>query len=354
MITMNEHDYKLDILKALAIVLVLLWHLQPVRVELCENASTVAQMGKNALSAIYQRTLVAVPIFYFVSLLLFFRKIDLSSRYILIRLKRLINIFSFWFAVQSVVYFCFVQASSVFDLPLIFSKNNSKLWWVIINGGPSLPFVGGSVFYFIVNLIIIVSLSFYYNKISTKKLDLVLFALLSIYLFVHQFFYVIPYWRIDNFLIYIPMAHFIEKNNFYKNAKQKYLYMSLFLYIFFLFFEIGGHKLFNTSHGDYDVNSMQYGVLTLYLLVCNSHYPKNTYIALLSKYSLGLFALHKYCALIPVLISSALLNNNKLSINIGSVNFQSLYFLTALFTIALTIFAIKWFTISKPLKKYVA
>ena len=347
---MNEKDYNLEVLKAIAIMLVLIWHLQPIRIGSDEN--TTAEICNKILDLTYTKTLIAVPIFYFVSLLLFFKKLQISNQYITKRIKRLMNIFSFWFAIQLTCYLIAKQVSLFLNLSIQFSPNNSNLWWVFIMGGPSLPRVGDSVFYFIFNLILLVIFSYYYRKYATKTIDLISFTVLSLYILLHQYFYAIPYWRIDNFLIYIPITHFISSQYFEKIFTKKIMFLSFLIYILFSIYEILSEKILHTLHGEYDINSLQWGVITLFIFVHIFSFPKKKFIKWLSKYSLGLFALHKYWLLVFLFIFSQL--SQKLTINIGDIMILYIYIFIALLTIGFTYLTIRLFSTLRPLKKYVA
>lgn len=350
---MNVRDYKLDILKAIAIILVLIWHLQPIRIVLDSPPALPSYISKYMLGVIYSKTLVAVPIFYFVSLLLFFQKNISSDQYFLQRIKRLSSIFIFWFIVQSIFYLIVKQTMFLLGVPFEPLPHNSKILWILAMGGPALPKVGDSVFYFILNMLFLVIISRYYNKISTIMTDVVFFVILSLYLLVHQFFYEIPYLRIDNFIIYIPLAHFMFNISKDIIFQRKYLYYALSLYFITSIYEIIAPKVLHTMNSAYDVNSLQWGVIVLFIFVNIFSFKENRFVKWLSNYSLGLFAIHKYWFLIFLFIIPSLSCINELTINIGGAIIHCAYILSALLTVCFTFLTIKFFCLFKGLKRFV-
>ena len=331
-------------------MLVLIWHLKPLRI-FAIDPSTILLSNK-ILGQFYAKTLLAVPIFYFVSLLLFFKKNILSNNYIIKRSRRILNIFVFWSAVQIIVYYIVKNISLILQIHINFSPNNSHWWWWLIMGGPSLPSVGDSVFYFLFNLFLLTLFAFFYAQIASKYIDIIVFSLSSIYLLFHQFFFKIPYWRIDNFIIYVPMAHFIA-NNYLKNIiEKKYFILSVLVFIFFSTVELVFRKLFNTQHSAYDLNSLQWGVISLYILVYLYNLKRNSAIKFLSTYSLGLFALHKYWQLFFLSLFTSM--QLELHINISGTYIDVKYILIFVLTMFMTCVTVSVMNKSSILKKYVS
>ncbi len=346
---MDERDYKLDILKAFAIVLVLIWHLQPLRISSVD--SLFIPLSNKAVELIYQKTLVAVPIFYFVSLFIFFQKNNVSGSYVKYRLQRIFSIFIFWSFIQIIVYLIVEESSHILHLPFEETVSSSKLWWYILMGGPSLPVVGDSVFYFLSNLMLLTILSFFYGKYSSKHFDVLMLVVLSFYIMIHQFFFTIPYWRIDNFLIYIPLSHLMA-NKYYQNmVSWKFLYISLCLYITFSMLEIAGHKFLYTRHGAYDINSLHWGVISLFIIIQLIPSKRIKGITWLSQYSLGLFALHKYYFLFFLFIFQGVISEVVLIVG-GSI-IKMMYVPIFVFTIMFTYLTIQLLNKNKILKKFI-
>jgi hypothetical protein len=252
-------------------------------------------LSNKVIDLFYRETLVAVPMFYFVSLFLFFQKSETVDSYVEHRAQRIFSIFIFWSFIQTAIYFITKNAALILQLPFEITISSSKLLHYIMQGGPPLPRVGGSVFYFLFNLLLLVLLASLYDRYSSKTSDILFFFALSFYMLFHPFFFKIPYWRIDNFIIYIPLSHFMAKKYYQNMVSWKSLRISITLYLLFLLFEIIGSEFLNIRHGAYDKNSLQWGVISLFILTQLWPYQrKHKIIIWLSNYSLGLFALHKY------------------------------------------------------------
>lgn len=341
--------YRLDILKAIAIVLVLIWHLQPIRIYPVDNL--VIPLSKKVVEFLYQKTLLAVPIFYFVSIFLFFKKNKMSDGYIKHRLKRIFAIFIFWSSIQTIIYFIVEKTLVILNLPYKIIFSTSEIWWCLIMGGPSLPEVGDSVFYFLFNLLLLTILSFFYGRYSSKNIDMLMFFIFSIYIMLHQFVFSIPYWRIDNFLIYIPLSHFVA-NKFYPNMiSWKSLKFSLCLYVIFSMFEYVGQNFLNTRSSAYDINSLHWGVISLFLITQLISIKRQKVIMWLSQYSLGLFALHKYWFLFFLFIFHG--TKTKAVFTIGDSIIQTMYVLVFITTTIFTCLTIHFLNQNKTLKKFI-
>ncbi|MBP7233344.1 MAG: hypothetical protein KBA28_15590, partial [Syntrophaceae bacterium] len=84
----------IDIIKAVSIVLVLIWHLQPITKNVLPPDSAAGIYGWPVMDFFYRYiSLLAVPSFICVSLLLFMKKSFISEGYWKKRLMRLAQIF---------------------------------------------------------------------------------------------------------------------------------------------------------------------------------------------------------------------------------------------------------------------
>lgn len=346
----HVRDYKLDTLKALAIALVLIWHLQPIKFYPIDNLSI--PLSKKILGLVYRKTLIAVPIFYFVSLLLFFKKNVTSHNYIKNRLSRILSIFTFWSLTQTIIYYITKKLSFVFHIPFHASTSNSKMWWWLIMGGPSLPVVGDSVFYFLSNLLLLTALAFYYEKFSSAKIDIFVFILFSIYIMTHQFFFTIPYWRPDNFLIYIPIAHFVYQKYYPNIISFKSLKFSLTLFLLLSVIETVCHEFFNTRTGAYDLNSLQWGVISFFIFVQLFTFKRRRVITWLSKYSLGIFALHKYWFLLFLIIFNKEIET--ITISTDGAIIKIMFLLIFILTIFFTFVTIRYLSKNTALQRFIS
>nr|MDA8174543.1 acyltransferase family protein [Nitrospiraceae bacterium] len=95
----GARDYRLDLLKAVAITFVLIWHLKPVDVTAIPAPATVFNGILEQIPIVlgifyYQVTLIGVPLFIIVSLYLFYGKIG-ADNYFRKRMIRILQIFAF-------------------------------------------------------------------------------------------------------------------------------------------------------------------------------------------------------------------------------------------------------------------
>ena len=162
----------------------------------------------------------------------------------------------------------------------------------------------------------------------------------------------LPYWRIDNFLIYLPLAYFLFKYRVYKTS----LYL---LYLGFIIFSI--HDFILTTNGytleAYARVSIVFGALAifntfLYLKPLNN-IPK--IINFLSKYSLGIFAIHQYWHMIVAEIVTKVFQELQLSpfLSLGGLSLNYNVLAVAIFTTLLTFASVRYLSYS-PLKSFVS
>lgn len=293
-------NYALDALKAISIILVLFWHLEPIDVSLPK----ITQYGlnllfKEALKAFYfQVTLVAVPVFFIVSLYLYIGKFRGNNRrYFRDRIVRLFSIYLFWLCCQILIYY-FTGSFSISSVG--FWKSLDIPWYHLLEiGGPALPIVGDSVFYFLYVLIILTAFSTlfmigeqinYFNEILGGVIILFFFALFEYAAFQGKVFSFLGV--TTDFVIYVPIAYFAEK---YKNRLS--LALAFALFAVYLLFSAQDYFLRQQgfAFGAYNRISIVFGASALFCFVfARKKMRQFTAIRFLSAYSLGIFALHKY------------------------------------------------------------
>jgi fucose 4-O-acetylase-like acetyltransferase len=90
-------DSAIDAAKAISIVLVLIWHLQPFLV-VSGSSGRIADIARFSLNVFYEQiTLIAVPLFILVSLALFWEKLNaLGTSYAVHRVRRLVFLYAVW------------------------------------------------------------------------------------------------------------------------------------------------------------------------------------------------------------------------------------------------------------------
>ncbi|MUH00485.1 acyltransferase family protein [Scytonema sp. UIC 10036] len=284
-----------------------------------------------------QLCLIAVPLFYIVSLYLFFQKPELP--YFKKRLIRLVKLYLFWSVFQNIFY-------------IIATKQLPAWSWDIITGlQPSLPLVGDSVFYFLFNLMVLLIFAFLYQMQSKKFKLIVSYILVGFSLFYFEALYFfnsnLPYHWLINFLIYIPIAFYLV-NNPEKILKFKGCY--LITYILFSLHDIY-LRIYNQIPSIYGRVSIVFGALTIF---CYVYSPQNNQKSLLveklAKYSLGLFAIHKYWQYLFVL----LLQKYKIAMTIGvfGIPLNIVFLVESVFVVFLTILSI-YLLKSTPFKRFV-
>ncbi|RCJ33511.1 hypothetical protein A6770_17780 [Nostoc minutum NIES-26] len=271
-----ERNNNLDTLRALSIAFVFIWHLRPIQF-IVENDTHVIVLviAKIMRDLELQLCLTAVPIFYLVSLYLFFQKS--SVNYFKLRIFRLIKIYLFWLIIQNIFFLIVTR-----QLP-------SFSWQTIIGLEPGLPIVGDSVFYFLFNLICLTIFAFIYQIIKSPSL-LRIFSLTIVIFSLFYFeascllnFDILYHWLI-NFVIYVPIAFYLV------NFPEKILGFKFYYLIAYILFSL--HDIYLRTYGYYSSIygriAIVCGALTIFCYVYSiKDMKENLLIQKLSKYSLG-------------------------------------------------------------------
>jgi hypothetical protein len=269
----------IDIIKAISIVLVLIWHIQPVTKEMLPSNSQTALWCNEALNFFYiNLTLLAVPAFILVSLYLFINKVSQIENYWKQRLVRLIQVFLFWVCIQFILYL------------LLGGKLPLPLKTIIPGGGPDLP-SGPSIFYYLFILILCTVWTLLFLKLP-EKFKLILSIVIIVLSCLHFFFSSrygigIGTRAMESYYIYIPVAYYLQK------YKDKFVQYRMFFFFGF-FLSVFTEHTFNGTISAYGRLSVFFGVLSFVSLFISGWSTANRPIRFLSKYSLGIFALHPY------------------------------------------------------------
>lgn len=331
--TTDARNQGIDYLKAMAITFVLLWHLQPLRTSLPGYLHSLTTLFY------YQVSLIGVPVFFIISLYLFYNKVDFI--YFKYRIWRLVSIFIFWSIIQYCVYALIMVIN---NKPFTISLSLSSVIQLLIMGGPTLPIVGEPVFYFIFDLIILSILAYGFMKLTANARNVVGIIIIIISLIYYEVCLVyskdIPYWRIDNYVVYIPVAYFIKNIN----KLSKYKYVLLLLYIVCTIQEliiIKHHHYMNINV--YGLNSIVLGAIVITTIVMSLNITNINYlISFLAIYSLGIFAIHKYWQLLVTVSMDKILSLSHIGIYgqyyIRQIDVNKL--LIALFTISFTLISV--------------
>jgi hypothetical protein len=343
----NPRDNSIDLIKSIAIVFILLLHLKPI----VPSDFTLDSFWVSGLSFLVdflnkQIFLLSVPSFIIVSLYLYHKKYQQNILYTKKRLTGLLKIFIFWQSMQLLVYFGLKKINLPLNLNLTIPE--SDLMAVVSGSGPNLPIIGGSVFYFLFVLIILTIVYFLNLTISKTKVfsqSLILVNLIIIVILLIYFEYLnwnnvnIKYYRLTNFFIYVPATYII--------ASKPRTFLHYRWYYAAVFFLFSCQDYFLSHHGyqlsKYARVSIFFGCLWFVAMIFQRQIPTNKVSQFLSKYSLGLFALHRYFQLLFTLVFAnfATLTSNTLNLTV----------FVATIILSITFVYVLGFT---PLKKFVS
>jgi Acyltransferase family len=346
-----QRDTNLDILKSICISFVLLWHFQPLQPVLdIHNAFNDLTQALGKIIN-YQVFLMAVPLFFIISLHLFLKKENSTSAYLSKRIQSLLKLVVFWTSFQFIFYGITLwigvpdRNGTVQQFSLSSLESMAKL---LIGIAPSLPFVGDSVFYFLINLIIITTLTSLYARISSSiraKIAMPLIAVSVIYFEALALLNLkTPYCFPDSFLTYIVVADMFTHQRC-KLSQFKYIY--LFLYIGFSIQDV----ILRTSDdilSIYARASILFGCLTVLTFIYPAKMATPKLVKHLSKYSLGIFAIHKYSQYIFYVIFHPVSS----TMNLRIVELPILPILVSTLALALTGYVI-YLLRGTPLKQFI-
>jgi hypothetical protein len=157
----------------------------------------------------------------------------------------------------------------------------------------------------------------------------------------------IPYHWLINFVIYVPIAFYLVK------YPEKILKFKFYYLIIYLLFSL--HDIYLRTYGYYSSIygriSIVFGALTIFCYISSLKDTKeNLLIKKISKYSLGLFSLHKYWQYLFFLC----INNYKLDIVAGifGIPLSRIFIIEGLLVIFFTILSIYLLKLT-PLKQFI-
>jgi peptidoglycan/LPS O-acetylase OafA/YrhL len=299
----NRRDDRLDLVKAISICLVLVWHLRPFKVVVGATTVDSVKTANIILTNLYFHiTLIAVPLFILTSLFLLFQKLQSSSlQYLLKRCRRLFEIFVFWSVVQFLLYYPFALLQAVRSkTPFSWQMANFRFDRLFVGTQPVLPLIGDSVFYFLLIVLELTILAYFllYWKswgITTKMKDVLAFAAVGLSLIYFELLNFggqgVPYWRLDGFLVYIPIAYLFLKTG----GKLAHKYV---IALYGMAVLLGVQDIWLTPGQDsaiYARAGIVCGAVAVFSSCLNLRdWQAAAPVKFLSKFSLGIFALHKY------------------------------------------------------------
>jgi len=277
----GTRDLRIDALRGIAIVLVILHHLEP---------WSGLHTGGAYFSVFYtEATCLGVPLFYLVSLYLLAQRADRGTGYFVRRILRLVLLYVVFAATQTVLYL------------LINHTRPHGLAYLLESGGPSLPIVGQSVFFFLFDLIVLVAVMWAYLKLPGKVRIAVGVAVVVATAFCFEaisFGLVRPIQHYNplDYLVYVPLAVWLASGKvrvtrlwpmlgvaFLVLATQNVVLLSDFAFSL----GIGSWTL-------YAPLSLPVGALALMSGALATKPRPVPILGLAGKYSLGLFAFHKW------------------------------------------------------------
>jgi hypothetical protein len=355
----NRRDDRLDLVKAISICLVLVWHLRPLKIAVGATAGDWGKTASVVLGHLYfNTTLIAVPLFILTSLFLLFQKLQASSsQYLLKRCRRLFEIFVFWASVQFLLYYPFALIQAVKSkTPFSWQMANFRFDRLFVGTQPVLPLIGDSVFYFlliVLELTLIAYFLLYWKSwgITTKVKETIAVGAIGLSLIYFEFLNFagkgVPYWRLDGFLVYIPIAYLLLKMG--GKLANKYV-----IALYSMMVLLGLQDIWLTPNQDsaiYARAGIVCGAVAVFSTCLNlQDWRAAAPVTFLSKFSLGIFALHKYWQFFMLIILPKLFE--VCGITKELLAFDLLAFMIGLLSVALTVgsvYALNW----TPLRKFI-
>jgi peptidoglycan/LPS O-acetylase OafA/YrhL len=281
--TSLPRDDAFDLLKGVAICMVMLWHLQPLR-GIWQWPIAYPTYVFN-----YEISLTAVPILFTVSLMLFGERVSRGWRYLVSRLTRLVTLMVILGLLQVALFVVLVH-----HMPRPSAYN-------IMMGGPDLPVVGASVFYFLFNLGILTALCWFYLKLPLRfrgwlAAAIVVASLIAFELTSFGFIY-IPYYAPWNFFVYVPLADLLSRGG---QRWARWFWLLAFLWAASMLRDLSFSGVLPISQhvtgsaDPYARTSVVLGALTLIVGVRRFRLLRVHVLELAGRYSLGLYAFHKW------------------------------------------------------------
>ena len=289
----SPRDYRLDILRGLAICLILVRHTRPlgnfwqlpVRVPTWFFNSEVGMM--------------TVPVLFLVSLMLFTQRASRGLAYLWRRLQRLLLLLAVCFALQVLVYVAAVRHRPAIG------------WHEVLLGGPSLPRVGDSVFYFLVTLLLLTALAWPYAQLPAKWRTIIglVIVVANIVVFEALTFvsWSLPYYSPLNFLVYIPLADFLVR---YRSTLSRWFWVMTAGFAVLacqnmLLLSPWGLSLHDAQSSQaFARPSIVLGAVCLVVAFQRFSIPRWRLLELAGRYSLGLYVVHKWVWYVVALLAA--------------------------------------------------
>jgi hypothetical protein len=300
-------------LKALSIVLVLIWHLQPIESKFSGLNQEQLLFGE-VMGFFYKYiSLLAVPTFITVSMYLLMQRIPLTWTHIKNRLLHLSHIFLFWVLVQ---YMFYMLTTGSIILP---SFDDVKA------GGP-----GGSVFYFLFVLIRATALSFLFmtlNETAKMILSGLVIVISCMYFMLSPLYDIsVATTSMKNYYVYIPLAYLFLK------YKEKFIRYRMIFFCCFILAIVFEELFIQHCFSAYARLSIFCGVIYFISAIHAREFKHVMALEWLSRFSLGIFALHLYCQYFFLFLFGALKSHIPDVVMLPSVEKMLIFVLTVTIT----------------------
>lgn len=248
-----------------------------------------------------QVLLLAVPVFFLVSLFLYFEHGAMDNHYFVRRVRKIAGLYGFWLAVFLVIYGCSYGFSSLVPV------GGWDLLRKIISGW-------GSLYYFFFSLLLLTCLARFIAPFPRRLVWLLLAVSLAV-LWVMDLLVksgvtsgsLVAYWNPVNFLPYLFLARLFADYNGRQDLTSNPFPLALFILLTMgcvlaavgeWHWLISGH---NFAYNDcalpcYTRVSLALGAAIVFRLSWFIRYRPNYVVRFLADYSLGLYCLHGYAS----------------------------------------------------------
>lgn len=292
--TLPSRDTRLDFAKGLVKTFVLYAHLHPLDITLTAASGLILKGLAFGIKQFYwQGILIVVPTFLLVGFYITYNKLEqYGTPYLWKRVWRLVQVTLFWVVLQFSAYFAL---KAYFGQPLTL---NDDAWHLLFLGGPNLPLVQGSVFYYFIVLIILTFPAYLFY--ATRNIRW--FApVVGGAIFIATIIYLearnlqgrgLPYWHIEQFFAYVPLAYFLRSRT--KEQRRKLVLPLAALWLLFSVQDV----VIRQSGGNpnvYSRVSLIFGSAAFVSWLLSKETIRTPgWLMFFSVYSLGLFAIHKF------------------------------------------------------------
>ncbi len=277
-----QRDHRLDVLRGAAILLVFLRHLDPLEGfwQLPVRLPTYVFNDEFAI--------LSVGVLLLVSLMLFAQRVDRGVSYLARRVRHLFLLLAICSALQFAMYALVSRERPPLGL--------HELWLA----GPSLPIVGDSVFYFILNLTVLTVVGWFYFRLPERSRDYLGAAIVATSAVAFEVLAVtrlhLPYYSPLNFLVFVPVADFLLR---YRDELSRRLWLIVGLFGVFVLQDMLLQSPFPFSRGDVSEEvfarpSVVLGGLALVVVFQRYPIPRLPLLELAGRYSLGIYVVHKW------------------------------------------------------------